>query len=116
LAPLALLGLRTWQLRTRGQREEAAEVRAARKRVLAELARAAKEPARDTAGALATALRQLARTLERELDDSGLLARLETESFAPSAASSPVSPELRLQVEELVRRWTTPAKPARVAK
>ena len=49
--------LRSWQHRTRDQREDAAEVKAARKRVEAELARAAKDPARDTAGALTAALR-----------------------------------------------------------
>jgi hypothetical protein len=105
--PLAIFGVRGWQLRTRGQREEAAEVRAARRAVERELARAAKDPARDTAGPLVAALRALARTLERTVDDGGLLAKIETESFAPAAASSPLSSELRLRAEELVARWSS---------
>jgi tetratricopeptide (TPR) repeat protein len=112
LIPLALLVARTWQLRTRGQREEAAEVRAARKRVEQELAQAAKTPARDAAGPLAAALRAYARALGRELDDQGLLARLETESFAPSAAASPLSADVRVGVESLVRRWASPKRAA----
>jgi hypothetical protein len=128
--PLALLAARTWQLRTRGQREEAAEVRAARRHVEQELARAAKLPARETAGPLASALRAYARVLDRnsatlrvaarpgeagafdrEANDA-VLARIETESFAPDAAASPLSAELRARVEELVRGWTAPRKSA----
>ncbi len=110
--PLALLAARTWQLRTRGQREEAAEVRAARRRVEQELARAAKHPARETAGALTAALRAYARVLDLELTNDAVLARIETESFAPDAAASPLSAELRARVEELVRGWTARRKPA----
>ena len=108
--PLAIFGMRSWQLRTRGQREEAAEVRAARRAVERELARAAKDPARDTASPLVAALRALARTMERGIDDDGLLAKIETESFAPAAASSPLSSELRLRAEELVARWSAASK------
>jgi hypothetical protein len=110
LVPLLALALRTWQLRTQGQREEAAEVRAARRRVEAELARSAKQPARDTAGALVAALRALARTLERDPDDdSGVFAEIETESFAPYSAASPMRAELRERASDLVRRWTAEA-------
>jgi hypothetical protein len=112
--PLALLAARTWQLRTRGQREEAAEVRAARRRVEQELARAAKHPARETAGPLASALRAYARVVGRSADDA-VLARIETESFAPEAAASPLSAELRARVEELVRGWTAPRKTGKAA-
>jgi hypothetical protein len=108
--PLVIFGVRGWQLRTRGQREEAAEVRAARRVVERELARAAKDPARDTAGALSAALRGLARALERDGDDGGLLARIETEGFAPAAASSPLSPEVRAAIEAVVRKWTTTSR------
>lgn len=109
--PLALLGLRTWQLRTQSQREEAAEVKAARARVEAELARAAKDPARETAGALVAALRAFARVLDRRADDDGgLFAKIETESFAPASASSPLSADLRDRAADLVRRWTAEAK------
>jgi hypothetical protein len=107
LVPLLVLALRTWQLRTQGQREEAAEVKTARRRVEAELARAAKQPARDAAGPLIAALRALARTLDRPADDdSGVFAEIETESFAPGAAASPLRVELRERAGELVRRWT----------
>ncbi len=61
--PLALFGLRTWQLRTRDAREDAAEVRAARRRVEELLASAGTTPARDIAGPLGGALRELARVL-----------------------------------------------------
>lgn len=109
--PLGFLVFRTWQLRTQTQREEASEVKAARKRVEAELARAAKEPARDTAGALVSALRAFARAIDRDAsDDGGLFAKIETESFAPSASSSPLSEDLRSRADDLVRRWTAEAK------
>src|SRR6185503_16290827 len=77
LVPLAIFSARTWQLRTQAQRDEAAEVRAARKKLEAELARAAKDPARETAGPLAAAMRALARVTETEADRE-LLARIET--------------------------------------
>jgi hypothetical protein len=112
--PLALLGLRTWQHRTRGQREEAAEVRAARRRAEDELARAAKLPAREAAGPLVAALRAYARTVDRDPDAGGLLARIETESFSPSAASSPLSQDLRDRVADLIRSWSA-RRPARTA-
>jgi tetratricopeptide (TPR) repeat protein len=112
--PLGVFALRSWQHRTRDQREDAAEVKAARKRVDAELVRAAKDPARDTAGALTAALRGLARALEREVDDGGLLARLETESFSRTAKDAPLPAELRQRARELADRWTREAR--RVAK
>lgn len=105
--PLAVFALRTWQLRTRGQREEAAEVRAARRRAEDELARAAKAPARETAGALVAALRTYARAVDRDPEAGGLLARIETESFAPSAASSPLSQDLRDRVADQIRSWSS---------
>jgi hypothetical protein len=115
--PLAVLAFRTWQLRTQGQREEAAEVRAARKKAETELARAAKDPARETAGALVSALRSFARTVDRDPnDDGGLFAKIETESFAPGASESPLSADLRSRAEDLVRRWSGEAERKRNAK
>jgi tetratricopeptide (TPR) repeat protein len=113
-APLALLGVRTWQRRTAGRREEAAEVRAARQRVEALLDGGQGAPARELAGPLAAALRDLARvTGARDGDDGGLLARLETEGFAPSAAAQPLSPDLRSDAAGLLRRWAArPRAPA----
>ena len=62
--PLAFLLLRTWQVRTAARREEAGEVRAARRRVEELLDRAGGAPARELAGPLGAALRELARVLE----------------------------------------------------
>ena len=107
--PLGVLAVRNWQLRTQTQREEAAEVKTARKRVEQELARAAKEPARETAGPLVTALRNFARTVDREPNDT-LLAEIEDAAFAPSSAAAPLSSELRARADDLVRRWTAEAK------
>jgi Flp pilus assembly protein TadD len=108
--PLALLGFRTYQLRTAGQREESAQVRAARKRVEEILDRAENDPAREVAGPLAAALRDLARVLGRTVDDNGLLAKLETESFAPDAAGRPLSTDLRSESAGLMRRWQQDAR------
>jgi hypothetical protein len=108
--PLALLGFRTYQLRTAGQREEASEVRAARNRVEEILDRASRDPARDVAGPLAAALRDLARVLGRNVDDHGLLAKLETESFAPDAGGRPLSSDLRSESAGLMRRWQQDAR------
>jgi hypothetical protein len=114
--PLGLFLLRTWQLRTQSQRDEAAEVKAARVRAEAELARAAKQPARETAGPLVAALRAFARTLERNPDDDGgLFAKIETESFAPSAAASPLPADLRDRAADLIRRWTGEARRKRTS-
>lgn len=112
--PVALLVARRWQLGTQGQREEAAEVRAARKKVEDLLDRAGTDPAREVAGPLAAALRELARLLGREVAGSDVLARLETESFAPGAASVPLSTDLRSDAAGLLRRWTTEARKKRV--
>jgi hypothetical protein len=111
--PLALLGARSWQLRTQGLRDEAAEVRAARRRVEELLDRSGSVPAREVAGPLAAALRELAKLLGRTIDDEGLVARLETESFSQGAATVPLSTDLRSDAAGLLRRWTTEARAAR---
>jgi cytochrome c-type biogenesis protein CcmH/NrfG len=105
--PLGLFLFRTYQLRTASQREEASEVRAARKRVEEILDRSAKDPARDVAGPLVAALRDLARALDLPSTgyDGGLLAKLETESFAPDAGGRPLSTDLRSESAGLMRRW-----------
>ncbi len=126
--PLGLLAARRWQVRTQGQRDEAAEVRVARRKVEALLDRSGTQPAREIAGPLAAALRELARLLGRSIDgrepptgsaaegrrgfidDGGLLARLETESFSPGAASAPLSTDLRSDAAGLLRRWTSEAR------
>ncbi|MDX2088582.1 MAG: hypothetical protein SFX73_12075 [Kofleriaceae bacterium] len=110
--PLAIFGLRTYQVRTRNQREEASEVRAARKKLETLLDQAATSPARDVAGPLGAAFRELARTLHRTADDGGLLAKLETESFAPGASEKPLSADLRSDAAGLLRRWLAEARRA----
>nr|HEX4318973.1 BatD family protein [Kofleriaceae bacterium] len=115
LVPLAVFGVRTWQLRTAGDREDAAEVRAARRRVEMALSAADGKPARDTAGELGAALRALARVVGRDdvtgdADATGLLAKIETESFAPAASSAPLSRELREAARALARRWAGEAR------
>ncbi len=110
--PIAVLAGRSWQVRTRGQREEAGEVRGARRKVEDLLDRSAHAPARDIAGSLAAALRDLARVMGRAIDDDGLLAKLETESFAPSGAMIPLSADLRGSAAGLMRRWLGEARRA----
>ena len=111
--PLALLGARSYQLRTQGQREDAAEVRAARRRVEELLDRASTAPAREVAGPLAAALRDLARILGLAVDEQSLLSRLETESFSQAAAQVPLSPDLRSDAAGLLRRWVAEARRTR---
>ncbi len=107
--PLAMLAVRTWQLRTRETREDAAELRAARRKVEQLLDEAATKPAREIAGPLGAALRDLAKASGRQATDESVLAKLETESFAPSAASNPLSADLRSDAAGLLRRWVKPA-------
>jgi len=111
--PLAILAFRTWQLRTAGSREEAGEVRAARKQVEELLDRAGSAPAREIAGPLVAALRELARVVGLAIDDRGLLGRIETEAFAPEAAGKPLSADLRSDAAGLLRRWSVEERRAR---
>ena len=118
--PLALLAARSYQLRTQSQREDAAEVRAARRRVEELLDRAATAPAREIAGPLAAALRDLGRILGRTIDqrdgDGGAISRLETESFSQQASAVPLSADLRSDAAGLLRRWVGEARRARKAR
>jgi hypothetical protein len=114
---IALYGLailvfaaRTYQVRTAGSREERGEVVAARRAAFAAIERAATVPAVEAASALPAALRQLARALGRPVDDGGLLARIETEGYAPGSA--PLAAGLRADAEALAKRWLAEAKAA----
>jgi hypothetical protein len=114
---LALYGLailvfaaRTYQVRTADRREERGEVVAARRAFEAALERAATVPAVEAASALPAALRQLARALGRPVDDGGLLARIETEGFAPGSA--PLAAPLRADADALAKRWLAEARKA----
>lgn len=111
--PLGIFGFRSWQLRTAESREEAGEVRAARKAVETLLDKAGSSPAREVAGPLVAAMRELARVLGREVDDKGLLAKIETEAFAPDAAGKPLDADLRSDAAGLLRRWHGDERKAR---
>ncbi len=108
--PLALFAGQSWRRRTAGRREDIAEIKAAQRRADDELARAEQAPARDAAGPLAAALRNFARVAGQPLDDGGLLAKLETESFAPAAGSQPISNALRSDALALIRKWASAAR------
>ncbi len=114
LIPLAVLGVRVWQLRTAGRREEAGEVAAARRQVEAALARAASEPGRDTAAPLVTALRSLRKLLVQSGGDD-VLARIETEGFAREAADQPLPKALRDDAAALAKRWLDAPRPKKIA-
>jgi hypothetical protein len=114
--PIGLLAARIYQLRTRSQREDAAEVRAARRKVEELLDRAGTAPAREIAGPLAAALRDVARILGQAVDGDGLIARLETESFSQQAAAVPLSADLRSDAAGLLRRWVGHARRTRKAR
>jgi hypothetical protein len=112
IIPLAMFAARTYQLRTADSREEAGEVKAARKKVEVLLDSAGTKSARDVAGPLAAALRDLAKTVGRSVDDGGLLAKLETEAFSPAAREVPLSADLRSDAAGLLRRLSSAPRPA----
>ncbi|CAN5738263.1 hypothetical protein BH11MYX2_BH11MYX2_22170 [soil metagenome] len=109
--PIAMFAARTYQLRTADSREEAGGVRTARKKVEALLDTAGTKSARDVAGPLAAALRELAKSVGREVD-TGLLAKLETEAFSPAARDVPLSADLRYDAAGLLRRLSSAPSPA----
>ncbi len=105
LLPLSVFVVRTWRARTASSREERGEVVAARRQVEAALETARSAVARDAVGPLVAALRGLARACGRAADDP-VLARLETEGYAPSAAEAPLPDDVRRAAAALARRWT----------
>jgi hypothetical protein len=107
---ILVFAARTYQVRTADRREERGEVVAARRAFEAALERAATVPAVEAASALPAALRQLARALGRPVDDGGLLARIETEGFAPGSA--PLAAPLRQDADALAKRWLAEARKA----
>jgi hypothetical protein len=103
LVPALLVGSRWLAVRTRSARAEAGEVRAARQRALAAAARARTAPAREAAGELADAVRALHRAVgAAPATGAALLARVETEGFAPTGASAPLPAALVGEVEVLI--------------
>ena len=104
LLPLALGGLRVWQMRTaarRGRRREIARARREVERVLT-----SGGAAREMAPQALNAMRVLARLTGHE---SALgtrpLERLETSAFDPAAASEPLDGEIVAAVRALAREW-----------
>jgi cytochrome c-type biogenesis protein CcmH/NrfG len=109
LVPLGLFMLRAYQRRTAARREEAGEATAARRKLAVELERARTAPARDVAGSLVAALRHLARVTGGDADDP-VVAKIETEAFAPSAADRPLAEPVRAEAEAAARRWGSPPR------
>lgn len=113
LGSLAVFALFVWKHRTAAEREDAGEVKQARRKVDDALAAAEKDPARDAAGPLAASLRALARIADRDVDDAGLLQKLETESYSRDAKDRTVSKELLTQARTLADRWVREARKPR---
>jgi hypothetical protein len=109
--PLAVFGLRSWQIGSRGRRGRAS-ARRARLRALKDALREAQSaPARESAPRIANAFRELARLTERSDARDPALTRLETEAFDPRAAASPLAPELLDQLDKLAAAWAEPPAP-----
>jgi len=107
LGPIAVLGVRIWLVRTGAERGRASELRAAVLAAERALEAASRGPARDTAPALITALRALARTAGHDEGEArAALARLENEAFDPRAAAQPLDGALCTEVRDLVARWS----------
>ena len=104
LVPLAICGLRVWQVRTAGRRNRRREIVRARREV--ERVLASGGAAREIAPGALNAMRSLARLTGREgeLGDRAL-ERLETSAFDPAAAGEPLNAETVASVVALARRW-----------
>ena len=110
----AALGWLLFQLsrrRNQSARQHDAEVQKTVQLLHKELAAAATDAARDAAPRICLALR----TLRKELGlpasaGNPLLERLETEAYSQSAVARPLTPELREEVAQLIRSFTSQAK------
>ena len=104
LLPLALGGLRVWQMRTaarRGRRREIARARREVERVLK-----SGGAAREMAPQALNAMRVLARLTGNENAlGARALERLETSAFDPAAAGEPLDGEIVAAVRALARKW-----------
>ena len=105
LLPLALVGLRVWQMRTaprRGQRREIARARRELERVLKSEA-----SGREVAPQALNAMRVLARLTGQEgAIGANALERLETTAFDPAASSEPLDGEVVGELLALARQWS----------
>ena len=102
--PLLLLVVRLWQVSTRERRGESRDARQALRAVREELDRAARDPARESAPRVLTALRNLARASGHRAGGD-VVERIETESFSPAAASKPLDEALRDEARALAESW-----------
>jgi tetratricopeptide (TPR) repeat protein len=114
LGPLSLLLLRLWRQRTAGTRGEAHELKAARRQLDDALAQAARQPARDSAGAVAAALRHLLRAAPVTSDAQAVIVAVEDAGYAPTTSGAPLSSELidkarRIAAAALKRRRKLPS-------
>lgn len=105
--PLLILVGRVWQLRTRDRRDQGSELKRAHKKVREELDRARSGPARDSAPALAAALRALSSATGQSIDKA-VMERLETEGYRPDSATEPLAAdlldEIRAQAKAMASR------------
>jgi hypothetical protein len=100
--PLLVFGLRSWQVRTRGERSQDSALKQALSRVERQLEAAAHAPAPEAAPRLASALRELGR-LAGSPPPAEILERLEVQAYDPANADQPLTEPLRRQVGESAR-------------
>jgi hypothetical protein len=107
--PVAVLGVRVWQVRTRGRRGRARDLARAWNAVETELDSG--RPARDAAPRIVAAVRALARLAGRESElATDALQQLETRAFDPEAGERPLPHERLEPVRRLVRTWVREAR------
>jgi hypothetical protein len=104
ILPLVIFATRYRLVATATDREEASEVRNARKALSAQLQNAVSAPARDVAGGLATSLRNLAKVCSNADEASSLVTELESQGYAPTA-TEPLSVQLRERIGAAAAAW-----------
>ena len=104
LLPLALGGLRMWQMRTAARRDRRREIVRARREV--ERVLKSGGAAREMAPQALNAMRALARLTGHEgALGAPALERLETSAFDPAAAGEPLDGDIAAAVRALAREW-----------
>lgn len=104
-AAMLIAMVRLWQVRTRERRGQSSDVKQALRAVQQALARAGSTPGREAAPELLSALRGLARVTGQRAGGD-VIARIETESYSPAAATQPLDAGVRAEAEALARSWT----------
>ncbi len=104
--PLLVLAVRLWQVRTGARRAEHSEVKRRLREVERELEAAKKAPARDAAPRIVSALRALARTVDRPAGERiSVIENLETVAYDPRASSEPLAESRLSDVRDVAREW-----------